>query len=682
MNNSIKQALQALPDQRAPQIEILSAVQRVQALLDNISAAIQTDKQHSVEMAEVSAQRDRVEYELASKVTLLTNAERRIADLAATEKLALQEREQLKEELAILRSKPYVDPETPVLLRETQRQNSDLQSQISRLQDDVLAKASAAQLHENQGQALQRELSQLKDALQQSEQKAVFLEQRVANSEAETDRQIEKMRLSFLEGLEKEKAAINSKHLEAIHQSNAKKEQLTKQTREHACELAALKESLATAKQEVQRLQKSQEAQESSSRAQNMQMKNGIESLKKTEAQLRKKIEEGKATEMQLLNKLNSGIRSSGGNAPGDLYAAVELVLARLDRLTNTEKSSATNESFHTAKSQATPNTAVARTVSRGSDDNEAVADAIDFLEALSPSTETMGPWDTQETLVAGHSQNLPPKRACEQQPHSGKVQGLRKPDIVPRGNETTRSSADAGIIVAESYENHSQSDVMTPELAEHSRGSQRKINLEQFISHVGSGRLRRNDRPNATDNSQTPRTPPRQGTSMPNGQQHSNSSARRHIRAEPIQRLRPVQKQEGTTGVSRHAIDKTEAMPGSVAVKQQTTSYGVNRTHNSAADADTHPRTDATATNKFGDSIEKGPKSILKKRKIDDVSQESDIAPGRRRPGKGPTEGLGPVIDGPKTPKGLDKARAGPKVRKSKRLGAQGKQALSQSFS
>ena len=675
MNEVIKQALQTLPDHSASQAQTLNAVQGLQTLLESVPASIQIERQRSAELAKVSAQRDQVEYELATKGTILTNAERKIAELVAGEKLALKEREQLKEELAILRSKPYIDPEAPVLLRESQRQNSDLHSQVARLQDDVLAKASAIQLHENHSQALQRDLGQLKDELRRSKENAASLEQRTANSEAEADRQIEKMRLSFLDGLEKEKAAINSEHIGVIHEVNAEMEKLASQIKERTAGLTALQESLASAKREIHGLQESQERQANSGRAQIGQLKHDVDSLKTTEAQLNKQIEDNKVTAAQLLDRLNNTIRSNGGTSVEDLDAAVDCLLARLDRLTNSEKSSTTNDSFHTAKSQMTPNTAVARTVSRGSDDNEAVADAIDFLETISPSTQAMGPWDTQETLVAGRSQELPyeggPRRL---QPALGSNLAIKHSTSSVTKSRSFKPQPDAKTIVREIQHSNDQGNPMTPDVAGESRAGQRKTGLEHFTSHMGLGRLRKNDRRNANNSPHIPRTPPPQGTSVPNGQQHSNSSARRHTVAESFREYYPTQSREVIAEASQ-APGRAAAQSSSATAKQQVSSHARNIASDSAASAGIHFETSAVVANKFANAVDKEPKSILKKRKADDLSQESDTVPSRRRQGKGPTEGLGPMIEGPKTPKGSDKTRIGPRVRKSKRLGAQGRQ-------
>ena len=404
-----------MPDTATAQAQVLEGLKSFQQSLDGAITSIRTEKDLQSEVSRIGQDRSRFEHELQMKETALSEAKRQIVELQTKNRLSVQDASRLQSELIALRSQPVIGPEVPRLLTEQQQLSSYLQTEVSRLQGQISDHWSSSQLQKDEVQNLQHEIARLKEDLARSEEAASSFAQRDHDRQYEVNRRVEEMRQMLIRDAGSEKAAMVSRHSETILQHQATESRLRTSLNEVRGENTTLKESLAVAKasekakdQEILSLKNSQEAQDPVTSANNSNFDAELSRLKATNEHLRELTKEEKTRNTQLLSRLNQTITKLGGASFGNVPAAVDFILSTLLQPSQSETSASTGLTFYTAQSRMTPNTAVARTESRGSGNAGNVSDALDLLQTVDSPAPVVGAQRSQNALVPCEPQELP----------------------------------------------------------------------------------------------------------------------------------------------------------------------------------------------------------------------------------------------------------------------------------
>ena len=656
----------------------------LQELLQSLSANIRTEKDLSTEISAQNQMRSEALHELHIREAALKEAEKKVAHLERSNSLGFEERDRLKQEVTTLQSRPVIDPRMPMLLYDKKRRVSQLETEMSKLQEEISAASSAAQLHQTKTQALHDEIGQLKDDLQQSGQKVASLTDLNASRDVVAEQKIENMRLQLLNGVNAEKATMTAKHKEAVTELKGSNTRLIIEINGCRKEAGQLRGSLAAAQHreenlngKIMALEKSQSDQETSEQNLRERFQRGEAELNSLRAQLHQQAEADKDTKTQVLERLNERICSIGGTVAENIDMALDYLLEHVIPSSGNTQTLTTSSSFHTAKSQATPNTAVPRAASRGSETSIAIVDAVDLLEAAgTPQTRRIMP-APEATSCAGPSQELPysgrihPPPADRIGSSRGQYEGHKGTPMLVRKTVHQSGGSQRNVELVVKTSQSQDQDASRSARPSGPASTQRKQTLEDFRSSIGL------NRDNGTSSVMTraqatfPTTPtnsPPQRNHMQENQQHSNSSARRLNR---------------TGRFSQPACPSVPEDPTVIRKEQQVTRGATFQWASADVQKISQPANDNSltigvtenddegiaATNKFANGTAAAPRSILKKRKAGN-DQQSTHAPLQRRHKRISTEGLGPIIQTTSSPRpSQTKSVVGQKSRKSTRL-------------
>ena len=663
MKGLVQEGVQGIPDYTATHSQILDGTKELQTALENITVGIRTEKDLSSEIASQSQKLSSMQQELQLKDAALQDAKHRIGVLTMSESQGFQEREKLKQSVATLQARPVIDPETPRLLREQELQSTRLQSEVSRLQEQLASAASAAQLHHTSIGALQQEVTRLRQDLQASECKAATLTQDGVKQKAAAEKELQELRLGHLKTVEDEKATLKATMAEMVAGEREKYGQLRAKLDFFEAEKQRLQDSYTTVQdhevslcREVKALQKTLSERDTVERNLREELQGQREALSSTETELQERLQTYQEKEANLLAQLNVRMQKIGCSPAENLGEAIDSLLNQTLPNRAAAQSSSTNDSFHTAKSRMTPNTSVPRTVSRSSDMSQAISEAVDLVQSITPA-------------------QVEPTSPPTEKPGTGLTQALERVKVDTQVSEYPRTGLTQtidGIDFDETMLESTHSERNAKSTGSLRRNSNHMLAKERFRSHLGLDGLKAIS--NVAQSSQktlptTPQHSPSLRSETHDYLQHSNYSARRFSKTGySIAQDQDARASEQLGG----ATQETQAEETAQTILRNASTAGNRlnqRTHDqheaAAPNADKVTDENGTAPeDKLAETANKGLHSILKKRKADEDPQENTRGPARRRQ-RVPTAGLGPVISSPPT-QSEGKAQPGPKSRKT----------------
>ena len=690
-----------MPDTVTPQTQILDYVRSLHTLLEKTAAGVRTERALLADIAQMKQEQVKVNGKLEAAVATISDKDRKIAELQREKEHKLQEVERSRAEASALRSEPKIDPDTPQRLLESRTQNDVLGAQISKLEGMIEEKTSQAQRQEGLVGKLGQEAAQLKEALQKSEEKVTSLVTVSKSHETMANKRIEEMREIVQKDIEYERSQVKNELSELSLQHEREKNELimkaSLQTDEGARARDALLAARASEKQlktEIKELQRARSKQEASDSNRIKELKTKHEALSSANCVLQDRIKAEEAKHSTLLQRLNERIWPATGVNQESVSAAVDFILSHTAPCPASDQTQTTTDSFHTAQSQLTANTAAFRATSRGSENTEgAVDNAIDLLMRVNT-----------------------PQRPEEQRQRAGQ-RAEERPQELPHADVTSRSGKDAELSKEDRATGLPEAIVQEPRLGEKDRGGGQALDYqrrderagddlqEQSMQHesaisqtLGNKQASQNQETMANfrtavfESEQgrwqmhlavassknilatTPATPTKSSQHDNPGKPPSNSSARRLSMSEALRRsprriLRPtsVQRGQDTKSTARVSFkDVNEAQVNKIR------STGDESNSNAQVTGSVE---DATMPlNRFASAPEIAARGILK-RKAEDGPQTSRAGAPRNRQTRVSTQGLGPIVDYSRSSKGQNKSQYGARNGRPTKARQQGEQ-------